>query len=87
MRGSRSHVGHVDQEIDHHHDEGDQHHQVLHDRIVAPQDRLDEEAGHAGNVEHRLGDDQAADEEGRLDADDGDDGQAARCAAHVRSSP
>src|SRR4030095_16585804 len=69
------HVGHVDQEIDRDHHEGDQHHQVLHDRVVAPADRLDEEAGDARDVEHRLGDDQATHQEGRLDADDGDHGQ------------
>ena len=58
-----------------HHDHGDQHHEVLHDRIVAPADRLDQEAGDAGDVEHGLGDDQAADQERRLDADHGDDRQ------------
>src|SRR4029079_1143985 len=33
-------VGHVDQEVDRHHGDGDEHHQVLHDRIVAPEDAL-----------------------------------------------
>ena len=47
----------------------DEHHEVLHDRIIAPAQRLDQEAGDAGNVEHGFRDDQAADQERRLDAD------------------
>src|SRR5687768_2510225 len=68
-------VEHVHEEVgeDHHH--RDEHDQVLHDRIVAPEDGLDEKARDAGQVEHVLGDDEAADEEGELDADDGDHGQ------------
>ena len=58
--------------IDH---DADEHHEVLHDRIVAVAHRLDHEARDAGNIEDRLGDDQAADQECGLDADDGDDGQ------------
>ncbi len=54
------------------HDHRDQHHQVLHDRVIAPADRLDQVAGDAGNVEHGFGDDQAADQERGLDADHGD---------------
>src|SRR5262245_24172955 len=64
-------VGHVDDEVDQHHHDGDEHDQVLHDRIVAPADRFHEEARDAGDVEHGLGDDQAADQERGLDADDG----------------
>src|SRR5215510_15273371 len=65
-------VQHVDDEIGNHHHDGDEHHQILHDWIVAPANGLDQEPRHTGNVEYRLGDDQAADQEGRLDANDGD---------------
>ena len=65
-------VEQIDEEVHEHDNDGDEHHQVLHDRVVAPADRLDQEARDAGNVEHGLGDDQAADQEGGLDADDGD---------------
>jgi hypothetical protein len=39
----------------------------LHHRIIAPSDRLDQEAGDAWNVEDSLGDDKAADQKGCLD--------------------
>src|SRR6267378_3119545 len=68
-------VEHVDEEVRQDHHDGDEHHEVLHDRVVAPQDRLHEEARDAGQVEHRLGHHQTADEERELDADDGDHGQ------------
>src|SRR5437867_7313613 len=55
-------VEHVDEEVRQDHDDGDEHHEVLHDRVVAPQDRLHEEAGDAGQVEHGLGHHEAADE-------------------------
>src|SRR3954468_2208275 len=47
-------VEHVDQEVHDHDDDGDEHDEVLHDRIVARADRLDEEAGDARDVEHCL---------------------------------
>src|SRR5467141_1445434 len=68
-------VEHVDEEVAEDHHDGDEHHEVLHDRIVAPQDRLHEEARDAGQVEHGLAHHEATDEEGELDADDGDHGQ------------
>src|SRR5271157_1410798 len=68
-------VQHVHGKIDEDDDDGDVHHQVLHDRIVAPADSLDEEPRYSGNVEDSLGDDQAAHQEGGLDADHGDDRQ------------
>src|SRR6266480_7569901 len=68
-------VEHVDEEVRQDHHDGDEHHEILHDRVVAPQDRLHEKARDAGQVEHGLGHHQAADEERELDADDGDHGQ------------
>jgi hypothetical protein len=65
----------VYREIRDHHDHCDQHHEVLHDRIVAPADRLDQEARDAGDVEHRLGNDQSADQKSRLDPDHSDNRQ------------
>src|SRR5690349_1897271 len=47
-------VEHVDEQVRQDDDDGDEHHEVLHDRIVPPQDRLDEEPRDAGQVEHRL---------------------------------
>src|SRR5689334_1087949 len=65
-------VEHVHHQVREDHHDRDEHHQVLHDRVVAPQDRLDQEAGDAGQVEHGLGHHEAADEEGELDTDHGD---------------
>src|SRR5678815_238396 len=47
-------VEHVHEEVgeDHHH--RDEHDEVLHDGVVAPENRLDEEARHPGQVEHVL---------------------------------
>src|SRR6266511_1625003 len=53
-------------------DGGDEHDQVLDDRIIARQDGLDQIIGYPRQVEHPLGDDQPADQERELDADDGD---------------
>src|SRR5262245_6880747 len=68
-------VQHVHEEIRDDDDGRDDHDQVLHDRVIAPEDRLHEEAREARQVEHRLRHHQAADEERELDADHGDDGQ------------
>src|SRR5512132_420215 len=68
-------VEHVHGQVRENHDRGDEHDEALHDRIVAPQDGLDEEARDARQVEHGLRDDEAADQERELDADDGHDGQ------------
>src|SRR5437016_1722339 len=68
-------VEHVDEEVRQDHHDGDEHHEVLHDRVVAPQDRLHEEPCDAGQVEDGLGHHETADEERELDADDGDHGQ------------
>src|SRR5437868_9087666 len=65
-------VQHVHEEVRQNHHDGDEHHEVLHDRVVAPEDRLHEEARNAGQVEHGFGHHEAADEERELDADDGD---------------
>src|SRR5690242_5229798 len=64
-------VEHVHEEVREDHHDGDEHHQVLHDRVVAPEDRLHQEAGDPGEVEHGLGHHEAADEERELDADHG----------------
>src|SRR3989338_4716649 len=68
-------IEHVDREVREHDDDRDEHHEVLDDRVVAPEDRLDQEACHPRQVEHGLGDDEPADQEGELDADHGDDRQ------------
>src|SRR5712664_2796763 len=68
-------VEHVDEEVTEDHHDGDEHHEVLHDRVVAPEDRLHEEAGDAGQVEDGLGHHEAPDEERELDADHRDHGQ------------
>src|SRR3990172_2403786 len=52
-------VEHVHDEVREHHHDGDEHHEVLHDRVVAPEDRLDQEARDARQVEHGLGDHEA----------------------------
>src|SRR3990172_6796686 len=62
-------------EVRQHHHDGDEHHQVLDDRVVAPEDRLDQETRHPGQIEDGLGDHEAAEQERQLDADHGDDGQ------------
>src|SRR5262245_59727920 len=68
-------VEHVHHQVRHDDDDRGEHHEVLHDRVIAPEDGLDEEPGDPGQVEHGLGDHEPADEEGELDADDGDDGE------------
>src|SRR5207245_1062364 len=68
-------VEHVDQQIAEDHDHGDEHDEVLHDRIVTPENRLNQEARDPRQVEDGLGDHEAADEKRELDADDGDDRQ------------
>src|SRR5213594_4045756 len=68
-------VEHDDEEVREDDHDGDEHDEVLHDRIVAPQDRLHEEARDARQVEDRLRHDEPADEERELDADHGDHGQ------------
>ena len=65
----------IDEEIHRDDDDGDEHDKILHDRIIARADRLDEKARDAGNVEHGLGDDEPADQKRGLDADDSDDRQ------------
>src|SRR4029450_7938876 len=66
-------VEHVDEQIAEDDDDGDEHDEVLHDRIVAPENRLDQEARDPRQIEDRLGDPGAADEKRELDADDRDD--------------
>src|SRR5437764_15035644 len=49
-------VKHVDGEVCDHHDHGDQHHEVLDDRLIAPAQGLDREAGDARNIEYGFAD-------------------------------
>src|SRR5438093_9162854 len=64
------HVRKVDQQIDQHVDRGKNQDHALNDGIVAAQDRIDGEASDAGQREHRLGDDRAADQQCDANADD-----------------
>ena len=70
MRGSSKRVAEVDEQVDQH--VGGREHQddALDDRIVAAQDRIDGQPADAGDREHRLGDDDAADQQRDADADD-----------------
>src|SRR5947207_96577 len=68
-------VEHVDEEVGEDDDDRDEHDERLHDRIVAPENRLHEEAREARQVEDRLGHHEPPDEERELDADHGDHGQ------------
>src|SRR5215475_1740622 len=68
-------VEQVDEQVREYDHDRDEHDEVLDDRIIAPEDGLHEEARHTGQVEDGLGDDQAANQERELDADDGDDGE------------
>src|SRR5712692_11222479 len=44
-------VEHVHEQVRQDDDDRDEHHEILYNRIVAPQDRLDQEARHARQVE------------------------------------
>src|SRR5689334_8498629 len=66
-------VKQVNQKIDEHGDKRDKHHQILHDRIVAPAYSLDQEARHARDVEDCFGDDQSSHQECCFEPDDGHD--------------
>src|SRR5213592_1802766 len=68
-------VADVHQEV--HDDEhaGHEHDQRLDERVVTVRDRLHEEQPEAVEVEHLLGDDEAADEERELEGDHGEHGQ------------
>src|SRR6266852_1233167 len=68
-------VEHVDREVCDHDDQGNQHHQVLDDRIIAPADRFHQKAGDAWDIENGFSDDQSADQKSRFDTDHGDDGK------------
>src|SRR5438874_12830896 len=68
-------VEHVDEEVRQDHHDGDEHDEVLDDRVIAPEDGLHEEARDTGHVEDRLGHHETADEKRELDADDRDHGK------------
>jgi len=88
--GSRKPIEHVDDQIrDDDHDAMNMT-RFLDDRIVPPEDRLHQEAREPGQVEEGLGHHEPTDEEGELDADDGDHGQdrvSAARGARSRRSP
>src|SRR6185437_111466 len=65
-------VEHVDHEIGDHEHQDDQHHQRLGQHVVLVLHRLDQQAADAVQVEHLLGHDETADQEGELDADESD---------------
>src|SRR5438132_9964014 len=72
----------VDAEVAHDEADGDQQHHALHERIVAREHRVDHQAPHAGQREHVLGDDGAADQRAELQPQHGDDGDQ-RVLQHV----
>src|SRR5215467_7837952 len=59
-------IGEIDDEVYHHEAEGDEEHEGLHHGIIAVGDRVDHEAPHAVQGEHRLRDHEASDEEREL---------------------
>ncbi len=67
-------IGEIDQEIDEDHAAGEQHHEILHHDEIALRDRLEDQPPEAGQGEHVLDDDRAGEQEGELQADDGDHG-------------
>src|SRR5262249_12259843 len=50
-------IEHVDREIDEHDDRGHEHHEILHDRVVALSERRHEVARDSGHVENGFGND------------------------------
>src|SRR3954468_21680638 len=64
-------VADVDREVDEHVGGREEQRHALDDRVVAAQDGVDGQAAEAGNREHGLGHDDAADQEPEADADDG----------------
>ena len=75
----------VDRQVGEGEDADHDHHQGLGHVVVVVGDRLDEQLADTVEVEHLLGDDEAAHQERELDADDGDDRQqrvAQRVPAH-----
>ncbi len=69
-------VGQVDSEVDQHVEAGENQDHALDDGIVALGNGVHHEPAHAGDVEHRLGDDDATDQQCDADADDGQDRHA-----------
>src|SRR6059058_2181277 len=65
-------VRQVNQEVHEDEDERDEHHERLRERVVAVGHRLDEEEAESVEVEHLLGDDEAAHEERELEGDHGE---------------
>src|SRR5436190_7474464 len=61
-------VAEIDQQVDEDVDARREQQHALDHRIVVALHRIDDEAADAGNREHRLGDDDAADQEGDADA-------------------
>ena len=72
-RGSTARVGEVDEEGDEDHGEDQEHDHRLHHHQVALADRLEHQPAEAGEEEDVLDDDRAGEQEGELQADDGED--------------
>ena len=70
-RGSTSGIGDVDQDVDGDHRSDQQHHHAFDDDQVALGDRLEHQPPEAGQVEDVLDDDRAGQQEGELQAEDG----------------
>src|SRR5712691_13460935 len=68
-------VEQIHREIDEDVERGDQHHHALYQREVVARDALHEQFSDAVEIEHLLGDHQAADQEGEFEPDDGDGGK------------
>src|SRR5262245_6134329 len=64
----------VDEQVAQDEADRDQQHHALHQRIVAREDRVHDEAADAGQSEDVLGDDGAADQRAELEPEHGDDG-------------
>src|SRR5579862_4092850 len=63
-------IAQIDQEVDQHIGGREYEDDALDDRVVAPEDGVDREAPEPGDGKHRLGDDDAADQQRDADPDD-----------------
>src|SRR5262245_44645569 len=65
----------IHHEVRQDHHDGGEHDQILHDRVVTPQDRLHQEPRHTRQIEDGLSHHEPADEKRELEADDSDHGK------------
>ena len=66
-------IGEIDEVGDEDHRDDEEHHHALHHDEIALADRLEDQPPEAGQEEHVLDDDRAGEQEGELQADDGED--------------